>query len=301
MRWPIDMCAPAIKLTEFCCMNMREPSHTQTDSLSHSDAKVTISEITVRPGEWKTPASSQISLAITLKTTSAVQVQPTAQYPKNLPAGNISLCPVDDSRVFEFAAETAFGHITLNEDLFALALQGCGIQRAELMTFDILEDATLRQMVTILLQQKRDGFQAGRLFLDSMATALSSYLVSRYSAVLPLKASLTGGLAPSTLRRCIDFIRANLSGSIHLDDLARESGMSPSHLIRSFRQSTGKSPYQYVLELRTRRAKALMRDQRLGLTEIALNSGFANQHHLSRIFRKVVGVTPSRYRANLLE
>ena len=169
------------------------------------------------------------------------------------------------------------------------------------MTHDILEDPTLRQMATILLQQKRDGFQAGRLFLDSMATALSSYLVSRYSAALPSKAPLTGGLAPSILRRCIDFIQANLSGSIRLDDLARECGMSPSHLIRSFRQSTGKSPYQYVLELRTQKAKSMMRDGRSGLTEIALSSGFANQHHLSRIFRKLVGITPSRYRASLPE
>jgi AraC family transcriptional regulator len=280
-------------------MNMLDPSQTQMDSLSHRFKNVTISEIPVRSGEWKTPASSQISLAITLKTTSAVQVQPTAQYPKNMPAGNISLCPVDDSRVFEFAVETAFGHITLNEDLFAPVLQDCGIKRVELTTLDILEDAMLRQMATILLQQKRDGFQAGRLFLDSMATALSSYLVSKYSAVLPPKVSLKGGLAPSTLRRCIDFIQANLSASIRLDDLARESGMSPSHLIRSFRQSTGKSPYQYVLELRTKRAKSMMQDRRLGLTEIALSSGFANQHHLSRMFRNLVGMTPSQYRANL--
>jgi AraC family transcriptional regulator len=281
-------------------MNMLDSSETKMNSPRDKDTNVTISEIAVSAGEWKTPASSQISLAITLKPTSAVQVQPTAQYLKNTPVGNISLCRINDSRVFEFAEETAFGHITLNEDLFAPVLQDCGIKRVELMTLDVLEDATLLQMTTILLQQRRDRFQAGALFLDSMVTALSSYLVNRYSATLPLKPTLTGGLAPSTLRRCIDFIQANLTESIRLDDLARESGMSPSHLIRSFRQSTGKSPYQYVLELRTKRAKSMMRDRRLGLTEIALSSGFANQHHLSRIFRRVVGVTPSRYRANLL-
>jgi AraC family transcriptional regulator len=281
-------------------MNMLNSSQKIMDSLNR-DTSVTISEITVRPGEWRTPASQQISLAITLKTTSAVRIQSTAQYLKNMPVGNISLCPVNDSRVFEFAAETEFGYITLNKALLASVLQDCGTKKVELIALDILEDATLRQMATILLQQKRDCFQAGELFLDSMATALSSYLISRYSTSLPLKASPSGGLAPSTLRRCIDFIQANLSGSIRLDDLARESGMSSSHLIRSFRQSTGKSPYQYVLELRTKRAKSMMRDRRLGLTEIALSSGFANQHHLSRTFRNLVGITPSQYRANLPE
>jgi AraC family transcriptional regulator len=218
-----------------------------------------------------------------------------------MPIGNISLCPLNDSRVFEFTSETAFGHITLGEDLFAPILHDNRMKRVELITRDMLEDATLRQMATILLQQKRDCFQAGTLFLDSIATALSSYLVRRYSVVLPSKAALTGGLAPSAIRRCIDFIQANLSRSIRLDDLARECGMSPSHLIRSFRQSIGKSPYQYVLELRTQRAKSMMRDGRLGLTDIALSSGFANQHHLSRIFKKLVGVAPSRYRAGLTE
>jgi AraC family transcriptional regulator len=287
------------KLMRFSCINMLDSSPKKMDSRSGRDTNVAISEVAVGPGEWKTPASPQISLAMTLKPTSAVRVQPIAQYLKHIPAGNISICRLNDSQVFEFATEAAFGYITLNEDLFAPVLQDSGIKRMELIALDILEDATLRQMATILLQQKRDRFRDGNLFLDSIATALSSYLVARYSSTLPLNVPLTGGLAPSTLRRCIDFIQANLSGSIRLDDLARESGMSASHLIRSFRQSTGKSPYQYVLELRTMRAKSMMRDRRLGLTEIALSSGFANQHHLSRIFRKVVGIAPSRYRANL--
>jgi len=50
--------------------------------------------------------------------------------------------------LFELATETAFGLITLSEDLFAPVLQDCGIKRVELLTLDILEDATLRQMAT---------------------------------------------------------------------------------------------------------------------------------------------------------
>lgn len=145
-------------------MNMLDSSETKMNSLRDRDANVTISEIAVSAGEWKTPASSQISLAITLKPTSAVQVKPTAQYPKNTPVGNISICRMNDSRVFEFAEETAFGHITLNEDLFAPVLQDCGIKRVELMTFDILEDATLLQMTTILLQQDEIVFRPELFF-----------------------------------------------------------------------------------------------------------------------------------------
>jgi len=282
-------------------MSMLEPSQALLGNIRDKRADVTIAEITVKPGEWKTPASSNVSLALTLKPTAATKVKGNPQYLKPMPMGNISLCPLNDSRVFEFTTETAFAHITLSDALFAPLLQGSRVTKIELISRDILEDATLRKMAAVLLQQKRDCFQAGALFLDSMATALSSYLVSKYSTVSPLEAAVTGGLAPSTLRRCIDFIQANLSRSIRLDDLARESGLSTSHLVRSFRQSIGKSPYQYVLELRTQRAKLMMQEGHLGLTDIALSSGFANQHHLSRVFTKLVGITPSRYRAGLPE
>jgi AraC family transcriptional regulator len=47
------------------------------------------------------------------------------------------------------------------------------------------------------------------------------------------------------------------------------------------------------------RAKTLIRDYRTSLTEVALASGFADQHHLARVFRRITGVTPSSYRRSL--
>jgi AraC family transcriptional regulator len=106
-------------------------------------------------------------------------------------------------------------------------------------------------------------------------------------------------LAPSVLRLCVDFIQTHLEGNLRLSDLAREANISTSHLIRSFRQSTGKTPYQYLLQQRIERAQSLMHNQRAPLTEVALASGFADQHHLSRVFRRITGVTPSSYRRSL--
>ena|SRR5438309_1191096 len=74
---------------------------------------------------------------------------------------------------------------------------------------------------------------------------------------------------------------------------------STSHFIRSFRESTGKTPYQFLLDRRVQRAQTLLRDPRASLTEVAKSSGFANQHHMARIFRSVTGMTPSAYRRSL--
>jgi AraC family transcriptional regulator len=91
-------------------------------------------------------------------------------------------------------------------------------------------------------------------------------------------------------------MEARLEGDLRLDELACEAGLSTSHFIRSFRQSTGKTPYQFLLEWRVQRAQTLLRNRHASLTEVAKSSGFANQHHMARIFRSVTGTTPSAYR-----
>jgi AraC family transcriptional regulator len=136
-------------------------------------------------------------------------------------------------------------------------------------------------------------------FLDGVATALASHLLRHYSSALPVDRNFTGGMAPSTLRRCIDFMEAHLKGDLRLSELAQEAGISASHFIRSFRQSTGKTPYQFLLHLRVERAQMLMRERRISLAGTAVASGFADQHHLARVFRRVTGLTPSSYRRSL--
>ncbi len=159
-----------------------------------------------------------------------------------------------------------------------------------------LEDPTLRELMQVLHREKRDGFPNGPFFLDGVATALASYLVRQYSSTSRREQKFTGGMSPSMLRRSIELMDAQLDGTLRLSELAREVGLSTSHFVRSFRQTTGKTPYQYLLLRRVERARFAMQDRRASLAEVALVSGFADQHHLARVFRRVTGLTPSNYR-----
>jgi AraC family transcriptional regulator len=162
-----------------------------------------------------------------------------------------------------------------------------------------LQDHNMRHLMEILLYEKREGFPGGAFFLDSIAAALAGHLIHYYSADTSLIANSAGGIAPSTLRRCIALMEARLEGDLRLEELASEAGLSTSHFIRSFRESTGKTPYQFLLDWRVQRAQTLMRNPHASLAEIAKSSGFANQRHLARIFRSVTGMTPSDYRRSL--
>jgi AraC family transcriptional regulator len=84
-----------------------------------------------------------------------------------------------------------------------------------------------------------------------------------------------------------------------LAELASHVGLHPTSLCRAFKQSTGISPHRYLLERRVARAKEMMADQRLTLTQIALDCGFSTSSQFSVVFRRITGLAPSVYRRSL--
>lgn len=94
-------------------------------------------------------------------------------------------------------------------------------------------------------------------------------------------------------RRVLD---RNYNAPITIDDLSREVALSPFYLIRAFRHVYKKTPHQYLVGQRIARAKELLRDSDLSVTEICMAVGFESLGSFSTLFRKVAGVSPSAYR-----
>lgn len=108
-----------------------------------------------------------------------------------------------------------------------------------------------------------------------------------------------GGLPPRAFRRVREYILAHLTDNISNTLLAGFVGLSASHFSRAFKQSAGVSPHRFVLESRIEQVKQLLAETELPLAQIAVIAGFGDQSHCSRWFRKLVGVTPSRFRWSL--
>jgi AraC family transcriptional regulator len=105
-----------------------------------------------------------------------------------------------------------------------------------------------------------------------------------------------GGLATWQAKRTLAHIEANLASKMEIDDLASVVALSKSHFSRAFKRSLGFSPMEYVIVRRVERAKAMIRGTREPLAEVALACGFADQAHLNRRFRDIVGISPGRWR-----
>ncbi|NJM70979.1 MAG: helix-turn-helix transcriptional regulator [Scytonema sp. RU_4_4] len=137
---------------------------------------------------------------------------------------------------------------------------------------------------------------ASDLYAESMATALSAHLLQHYSAPKHTLREYQGGLPKYKLQRVIEFIIDNLADNLLLGTMAQEVSMSQYHFARLFKQSTGLSPYQYVIHCRIERAKMLLLQSQLKISEVASHVGFADQSQFTRHFKRLLGVTPKEIR-----
>jgi len=161
------------------------------------------------------------------------------------------------------------------------------------------EDPATQHLMKLLFIDLADGYSAGRLYTDHLIHALVyRFLVIGKEGDPQSTGTQVSPLPRHILRRVIERMR-NLDTESSLQALAKESGYSRVHFVRMFRAATGYTPHNYVLKMRLDRVRELLASPTLSLTDIALECGFSSHSHLSRVFRQVLGATPSEYRRSL--
>jgi AraC family transcriptional regulator len=160
-------------------------------------------------------------------------------------------------------------------------------------------DPQIEYVLRALEADLEASLPVGRLFGESLLCALAVHLQSRYSVTPPRDAKSGNGLPRARLNRVIEYIEANLDRDIDLATLAQTAGMSAHYFSELFKQSVHVSPHQYVLRRKIARARNLLNDPGVTVLEAAVRSGFSDQSYFTKIFRRIVGVTPTGYRAAL--
>lgn len=162
------------------------------------------------------------------------------------------------------------------------------------------EDPWLHGLFSLLIQDHVLNPQACEApLLDSLAPALLAHLLRFYTHAAPPSqpARRETCLGNGMLRKIEQYLDEHLSEAIVLEDLARLASVSPGHLLRAFRQTTGVTPHQFLIDRRLAHARQLLGDPALSLECIARRAGFASASHLGETFRKRLGVTPGQFRA----
>lgn len=137
---------------------------------------------------------------------------------------------------------------------------------------------------------------ASALFVDQVALALCEHVVTRYGSSDSSLIQRRAGLASWQMRRIEEFLEADLGGNPAILDLARQCGLSASYFAEAFKRTTGISPHQWLLKRRIERAKSMLLKTNSTLASIALECGFFDQSHFSRVFARQEGCGPKEWR-----
>ena len=154
--------------------------------------------------------------------------------------------------------------------------------------------ATLLELLTVAQSKVELDCQAAQACLSD-ATALLLANLKR-DGVRETGSASRGGLPRWQAKRLVTYIEENLDRPITSENLTALTGTSAGHFFRTFKATFGLAPFAYIASRRIERAQELMVTTNLPLCQIALDCGLCDQSHLTRLFRRLVGTTPSGWR-----
>jgi len=196
------------------------------------------------------------------------------------PAGNT--LAIEPGHILGVYFEPSFVNEVLETQNFSLAAQSN------------IQDPFLAAIATKLTSVCDDAF-AEKIYAESLGVACVVHLAKQYNSAdvsFP-----KGRLNPYQLKQVVDFAHSYMQFNIGLHEMAGQVHLSPYHFGRLFKQTVGKSPYQFILQLKIEAAKKLIKKNQGPISEIAYQLNFSDQSHFSNAFRKATGVSPRQYLA----
>jgi AraC family transcriptional regulator len=150
-----------------------------------------------------------------------------------------------------------------------------------------------------LKAQLRHPCRSQSAYVEALGIALAHELARMNEAGSSEVSGMRGGLPGWQQKKLAQYIEEHLADEILLSSLARLVQLSPFHFSRAFKESFGIPPHRYLTSQRIERAKALLAERKLSVTEIGLGVGFSETSSFTSAFRKVTGETPTAYRRSL--
>jgi AraC family transcriptional regulator len=212
-------------------------------------------------------------------------------------AGHVSIQPAFKSVRWGWDMRLSFAMLCLEpEFLDRVADEVFDIPAAELhlRTVERQRDPLVTHIAGLLSREALNSDAGSRLLAESVAMQLAVHLIRHYSERPQLIVAEQSALPPRAVLLASEFIHDNYSRDISLADIAQAAHLSPFHLARLFKKSTGMTPHQYLIEVRVNSARSLLAAGAgsRSLADVAAAVGFSDQSHLTRHFKRVLGLTP---------
>jgi AraC family transcriptional regulator len=157
------------------------------------------------------------------------------------------------------------------------------------------EDHMLRSVMMQLHAILHDPSLDTPGYAETLGTLLT-YEMSRFKTQSRDVKAPQGGLTARQVRQVIEYLESHLTDKTTIAQLSALVGLSRFHFIRAFKKTVGMPPHQFVVHRRVERARELLHDVHLSVTEIATRTGFNSTTHFTKSFRRITGATPTTFR-----
>lgn len=180
---------------------------------------------------------------------------------------------------------------------FAQSELGMLLDPQQLSDLPQFTDADLCAAGIILRDALEQDDISSAVMFEAMSRVFLVKLLQRYGKRRPEAVELSTRFTSKHYQAVLSYVQAQLDQTISVEQLAKETGMSPSHFARVFKDTLGSTPMQFVMAYRIEQSMKLMEDPMRPLGDIALACGFSDQAHFTRSFKQLTGRTPRMHRA----
>lgn len=216
-------------------------------------------------------------------------------------SGSITIIPQGHDGDWDIAGPIGVSHVFLPDDRLRASAEQLGCSDdVELLSRVGFDDPVASRLMEMLGREADLSDPSARLFVEQATDLLCTQLLRGHSSHGTLSTlKMRRGLSTWQVKKVTTYMRERLGAPIGLDDLAGVVGLSRFHFCTAFREATGSTPHEWLVRLRIERARQLLADPALSITEIAFAVGYETPSSFAAAFRKVMSTTPTHFRRGL--
>lgn len=214
-------------------------------------------------------------------------------------SGDVIITPAGEPKRWQYVDDIVAVVLRLSRaylDKLAAELDERHSEGAEIKDVFSARDPFLQETAIHFLKALEPQSPVSRAQVDTLVRSLGVHLLARYAVERRISIPQFPTMPPRKLRRAVDYIEENLHGDLSVAHIAEQVTMSESHFSHVFRETVGLPPHRYIRDRRIERAKALLRECDMPLSEVAQRVGCSNASNFSMLFHRATGTTPRTYR-----
>ena len=210
----------------------------------------------------------------------------------------IPINPMQEHGVSGMMENVRFINILFDEDFFNRIISDAFKQKNFLFCNENYKvSMDLYSLIKMFIREGSVDSPERRIMLQNLSCAIAIHIfrdIKREPNLLQWGKPLNTGAM--RIKKVIEYIKENYQKGCTLEELSEIAGISRFHLTRTFKEYTGKTPYDYLLDVRIENAKRLLAKVNISITDTCQVCGFNNMSHFIRLFKKKIGTTPSVYK-----